>query len=453
MKRTLIHLLTALVGLALAGCAGSVEPSKKTSAWESGSLKEPAHTEALRRDLMNFADRFAGSMVEAYDELAARTPRADLKRLIIERKLISVASAYMNAVEPNPIVGLLDMLVMARLLREVSEDAWFSEMFTENASRIAIKLKAQEADIWNLAARYVTEAQLEELRDVIDKWRQAHPDERYVSMVRVSDFPQAQPSSAAKGPSSVFGLLFLDPLSGLDPAMREVTRSRELAERVLFYLQRMPMLLTWRIEALSDQSLHGPEIQQFLKNMSEFAAIATRFTKNAEAVTELVGKFPKQLSDERERTVEHVARKTTEERTAVVNQVAQAIAAERDAAIRQSADAIAKERDAALKQVAKAVSSEREAVAAALNVALQTQREAFVREAEAASGRMVNRIFIFACSAVSLGVLLAAAASLIVRRYVAQKRFSWSHRNELPFARISHDSERGQTRVKGPKGA
>src|SRR5687767_119209 len=133
--------------------------------------------------------------------LAGKTPRADLKRLILERKLVSVASAYMNAGEPNAIVGLLDMLVMTRLLREVSEEAWFAEMFSEHAPGIVIKLRVQEQDIWTLALRYVTEAQLEELRDVIDKWRQAHPGERYVSMVRVSDFPQAQSSAGGKGPA------------------------------------------------------------------------------------------------------------------------------------------------------------------------------------------------------------------------------------------------------------
>jgi hypothetical protein len=247
-------------------------------------------------------------------------------------------------------------------------------------------------------------------------------------------------------------LLFLDPLSGLDPTVREVTRSRELAERALFYVQRMPMLMTWRVEALSDQSLHGPEIQQLLKNIAEFAAIGTRFTKNAEAVTDVVAKFPKQISQEREQAVEHVARKVTQERTAIIKEVSQAIAAERDATIRQTADAVAKERDAALKQVAKAVSDERDAIAAALNVELQTEREAFVREAEAASTRVINRIFIYACSAVLLGVLLAAAASLFVRRYTAQKRFSWTHRNAPPFARMSRDAEIGQTHFNEPRG-
>jgi hypothetical protein len=75
--------------------------------------------------------------------------------------------------------------------------------------------------------------------------------------------------------------------------------------------------------------------------MSEFAAIAARITRDFEGVTELVGKFPRQISDERERAVEHLARKAAEERIAVVRQVAQAVAVERDATIRQSVDAIA----------------------------------------------------------------------------------------------------------------
>ena len=312
-------------------------------------------------------------------------------------------------------------------------------MFGEHAPGIVIKLRVQEQDIWTLALRDVTEAQLEELG--CDRQVASGASRR---ALRVDDagvrFSPVQSSSAGgKGPgkTSVFGLLFLDPLAGIDPAMREMVRSRELAERALFYVQRMPMLVAWRVEVLSEQSLHGPEIKQLLKDVSEFAAIGARFTKNAEAVTELVGKFPRQITEERERAVEHVAKKTTEERTAVVKQVAQAIAVERDAAIRQTGDAVAKERDAALKQVANAVSAEREAVAAALSVALQTQRAEFVREAEAASGRMINRIFILACSAVSLGVVLTAMASMVVRRYVARRRYSWTDPNASPIARIS----------------
>ena len=42
---------------------------------------------------------------------------------------------------------------------------------------------------------------------------------------------------------SVFSLFQVDPLSGLDPAVREIAQTRLFAERALFVAQKMPMLL------------------------------------------------------------------------------------------------------------------------------------------------------------------------------------------------------------------
>jgi len=426
MRRPILHLLIAFAGLAVAGCAAGGKsaspPAEKTSSWDSASPVKPAQAEALRRDLMNFADRFTSSTVAAYDGLADKAPpgaaAAAVRGLAIERKLNGVTSAYANATEPSVTVGLLDMLVMVRLLRAGSEDAWFSERFgAANASKLVTTLRAQEDDLWRLALRYVTAEQLTELSDVIETWRREHPSERYVSMVRVADFPQAQAAVAAKSSKSIFGLLFLDPLAGLDPTMREVERSRELAERAFFYVQRMPILVSWRIEALSEQTLRGPELEQLMKNAAEFAGFATRFNANAEAVTKLVAQVPQQLREERQQTVDHVARRTQEERTAAVRQVADAVATERTVILKETERLISTQRDATVKQVSQAVAAERGVVVGELNTSLEAHREAFVHDMEAATSRVVTRLFIYASVAVSLGVLLATLAFLAVRRY------------------------------------
>jgi hypothetical protein len=419
MRPPIFHLLTAVLALAPAGCAGSGKaPPAKTSSWESASAAKPAQTDALRRDLMNFADRFASSTVAAYDGLADETAPAAVRSLATERKLNSVASAYVNATAPNATVGLLDMLVMVRLLRESSEDAWFSGKFgAANASKLFVTLRAQEDDCWALALRYVTREQLSELGGVIEQWRRDHPTERYVSMVRLSDFPQAQSAAvAARSPTSVFGLLFLDPLAGLDPALHEVERSRQLAERAFFYVQRMPILVSWRIQALSEQTLHGPEVEQLMRNATELAAFATRFNASAEAVTKLAAELPRQIGEERQRTVDHVARRVRAERTAAVRQVARAVAAERDVILRETERRIATQRDATVKQVSQAVAAERAAAVAEVDASLGTHRAAFVRDMEAATGRVVTRLFVYAAVAVGLGVLLATLAAVAVRR-------------------------------------
>jgi hypothetical protein len=307
---------------------------------------------------------------------------------------------------------------MTRLLRETAQDPWFSEIFGDNAPKVVIKLRVQEEDIWTLAKRYLTEAQLKELGDAIQRWREAHPAERYVSMVRLSEFPEAQssPTAAAsnsKAPSSVFGLLFLDPFASLDPAMRQAESYREAADRYYFYLQRMPTLLSWRVDSTSRQMLNSTELQQLMDNTSKFTSTASSFTDSAKTITGLLKQFPQQLTDERNRAVEHVAQKTTQERSAAVLQVSHEVAKERDAAIKQVAQTVATERDQIARIATTAVAAERKIILTECNAALQTQRELLISDLAAATERATYRFFILECGVVVLAIALVA---VLIRR-------------------------------------
>ena len=74
------------------------------------------------------------------------------------------------------------------------------------------------------ATKVLTEGQLAELRSVIEQWVKENPGQYYVSHVRFTDFATTKRMTAdspqAKAPGSVFGLLYLDPLAGLDPVAR-----------------------------------------------------------------------------------------------------------------------------------------------------------------------------------------------------------------------------------------
>jgi hypothetical protein len=261
------------------------------------------------------------------------------------------------------------------------------------------------------------------LGDAIQRWREAHPAERYVSMVRLSEFPEAQASTAAapgaKAPSSVFGLLFLDPFASLDPAMRQAQSYREAADRYYFYLQRMPTLLSWRVDSTSRQLLNSSELQQLMDNTSKFNATASSFTDSVKTITGLFKQFPQQLSDERNRAVEHVAQKTTQERSAAVLQVSHEVAQERDAAIKQVAQAVATERDQIARIATTAVAAERKIILTECNAALQTQRELLISDLAAATERATYRFFILECGVVILAIALVA---VLIRRTRAPAR-------------------------------
>jgi hypothetical protein len=377
-----------------------------------------------QRDVMNFSGRFASAMADAYDQLAASAKTQKARDTALDRKRGNVTAALVNATDENPLVGLMDMLVMVTIVRQSSEDPWFTELFGDDGAKLIAVLKDEETDIWQIGSRYLTPAQLTEIHDVINHWRRDHPNQRYVAMVRLTDFPEAKPGSGPgfNRPGSVFGLLFLDPLAGLDPAVRQVELTREAAERMFFYIQWMPILVSWEAESAYRRMTQEPQMQKFLDDTSRFTDNTSKFTDNTlkfanatKEVAEAVKGFPPYLTEERQKAVDQVAQKFAEQRDGTVKQVAQAVQTERDAAIRQVAETVAVEREQIIHAATTRVASERQSTIDQLNATIQTQRQALVQDMESATARSINRIFLLATVLVVVSVVVTVLAVLILR--------------------------------------
>src|SRR3954465_6797586 len=102
-SKSLIFLGLLLIALAGdLGCAGK----------SNGELPKEIDPDRLQTELMDFADTFVTATVDTYDQLAARTPTPDAKRFALKRKLGTAQGAYINASNPNPAAGLINMLVL-----------------------------------------------------------------------------------------------------------------------------------------------------------------------------------------------------------------------------------------------------------------------------------------------------------------------------------------------------
>ena len=66
-----------------------------------------------------------------------------------------------------------------------------------------------------------------------------------------------------------------------------------LSERGMFYLERLPRLLTLQTELVIDQATASPELGRLLTDADRFAAVGGRFARVAE-------NLPRQLSEERQ---------------------------------------------------------------------------------------------------------------------------------------------------------
>jgi hypothetical protein len=248
----------------------------------------------VQQRLLRFADEFSAGMIAGVEKLRRGTnaigPAEELKwKIVFATETSSIASG------PNAFANLLDMTVFVNVVRITVESHWRPNVYGESARPLLDSCRNFETQIWEFAGTVLKPEQLAELREAIAVWRQSHPMPENVLGAGASGFATevAKTHQPAASESSVFSLLRLDPLSGLDPATRELAQARLFAERALYIAQWMPTLLRWQTELLSLNTMAMPEVQQLVTNTTQLAASVDRFARVAE-------ELPKQVSTERQ---------------------------------------------------------------------------------------------------------------------------------------------------------
>ncbi len=240
---------------------------------------------------MRFADEYSVVVAQAADDFAARVGTFDARWTAARIKTGQATAAVINAAGKNPIVNALDLVVLATVSRMVAEDYLVGEKFGADALPLLETSRRLESNSWSLVRGILKPAQRQELQELIEEWRANNPNQRYVGAVRFREFAEAigrLPSRSATKPTSIFSLLLLDPMAGLDPTVRAVEETRYLAERTVFYAQRMPILLSWQAEFLTLQLANQPAPQQVLSNAAQVSASMQTFARTAEQLPQLL---------------------------------------------------------------------------------------------------------------------------------------------------------------------
>jgi hypothetical protein len=284
-----------IVALALSGC------STIRHVFHSGdqSRQRNEQLQILQLRNMRFADEYVGTIVGPIRQFQASTEDAG-DRLTSQNWMLSQATAaYTNASGPSPVVNAVDMVVLATLSRMVIDDAGSAERFGERAAALRAAYHALEPQALDIAKSALPPAQMAALQEAILDWRTQNPHTTSVSYVHFRDVANsiAKPSRGGSDSfSGLFNMLGLDPFSSLDPAVREISQTRELAERTIYYAQRVPTLLDMQVERLSFEFATMPETKRML-NDADLIASAAHTTGN------LVGDLPKLLTKEREAAI------------------------------------------------------------------------------------------------------------------------------------------------------
>jgi len=292
----------------------------------------PPNMDEVRSQVMSLSDSYCQTVIQSLDELVNKTKDPAKATWGRQQRVATLSVSMVNATGPNPVVGLLDMVVFSTLKRQAVEEHWVPKLLGDEGQPVAAAHRRGEEEAWAVAKRVLTPQQLDQLRDLILQWRQEHPGQYYVGQTRFSDFDAyrnlSPESPQAKTPGSLFSLFYVDPLAGLDPMAREIKSYRTLTERMVFMVSRLPVLASYQVDLAAISATGTPEVRAFVASTEKFAEATTQFANAASG-------YPKALGTEREALVKQLAEATARERQAAIEQAAKSVAAERETIFKQ----------------------------------------------------------------------------------------------------------------------
>jgi hypothetical protein len=293
----------------------------------------------LQSELMSYADRFGSIITQAFDDYEALKPKPEAHRIILSDVIYSISSVYTIAAEPNPQVGLLDMVTVTTLGRIIYEDN-MRRKYGKSTGVLVAGFKQLEKDIWSIAAKVLTSEQRGELRQLILLWRKNNPDMMVYNYLRFSDFAAQRRNSTLVKKVQAGGLF-----KTVKEVTQQVEETRMLAERGIFLATRLPLLTGNFAEVWMSDLLVSPETNKILADLHTFATVSERLAKVAEQMPD---KIMKDVSKIQKQTVNQVMTDINKWSDVTLDKVMAKVAIEREAFISQFMNRLIGEQKVAL---------------------------------------------------------------------------------------------------------
>jgi len=277
-----------------------------------------AQTSAIRPDeidahVRGFTDSFMSRVALSYDRIIANAKTPAERSWAIQSRLGQSVAALTDATGPNPTVNLLDVVVLVTLKRMSIQEYWIPNLLHDDGNDLLAAYRQSEKEIWDLAYRTFTGQQIVELQILIAKWKKENPTQFYTGFIKFTDFVNNAPEASKHTqafPSSLLGLLYIDPLAGLDPVAQEAHEFRTLSERLVFVAMRIPLIMNIQIEDAADRILTSPEVQRLISSSEQYAKVGDRFN-------DVIAKYPADLSRVTKNAIDQINAAATQQRQAI----------------------------------------------------------------------------------------------------------------------------------------
>jgi hypothetical protein len=240
-----------------------------------------------------YADRYYTVVGDAVDTIKRGNPDPIQRRMAHQIKLNGVLSMNDIVSGNDPYSQVFDLLVSVTLQSIVLIDENGAEKAFGDRAPVLIKaMRTMRVEAWDLAAKVLTQDELELLDYLILEWRRAHPDVQQVAFIKFDNFAGVRSAGLLTELKSGGG--FLAPLSEASQVLRDWGR---LTDRVFWYSKRAPNIAAIQAEGAVNEILATPEVSSMLQT-------ADRLGKTAEAV-------PQSLDAERKAIVADIDARQT----------------------------------------------------------------------------------------------------------------------------------------------
>jgi hypothetical protein len=260
--------------------------------------KPPPDPVILQQELFRFADKFTVQANLEFARVLEQWPDAPEMRLLESRLVLNARMLELSS-GPNAFANLVDMVFAVMIARHQVRLYAAQEDRAEILRPTVTVLEEYQSQIMNLAKETLGEEQQQTLRENIKAWVDENVTSdsglhaRYTGSV--SDL-LGKGKSREGEPSSLLGMLIIDPFAALDPTVREITEARLFAERALYVAQRMPKILQMEIDLIMRRTLATPEVARLLGDVNSLGVSVDR-------ISTTVAVLPDRLRAEREELV------------------------------------------------------------------------------------------------------------------------------------------------------
>ena len=286
LKRSRWAVAVAVLALAATGCSylehiGGVASRKDARA---AKAKDAALTSQIAA--MRFADEYVDRVARATDTLAAALPEAQSQIDILDWQFSQATAAVQIVSGPKSGSSAVDMVVLTSLSRRIVARDWVAR-YGELARPVLHAYESLEKEAWRLAGDS-TDEQRAGLNALLASWVSDNPEIQNPSFVRFADFSTGETQRSVLAIPGLLDLVGLDPLAGLDPAVREVEQTRQLAERAVFYAERVPRLLDIQGRLIAARARNSPAGRQALEAVGNVNGLSVSLTQLANGAPALV---------------------------------------------------------------------------------------------------------------------------------------------------------------------